>query len=945
MRRRTIALLVLAASCTTTNAPVPQMKIMTRLQLTADGAPVALASAIVDASVTHGVATTRLELTFRNDRERTLEGELLVPLPEGASLVEFALEVDGTMREATLVERECAREAFESVERRGVDPGLVEWSHGNTFRARVYPIPAHGTKRARVVFEQEVSDRLNVDLGVPLTGTVTVDGEVKRVDGSIDVALAPLTAPDGTVDERGAFVARIPLRPAPRREPPRTAVVVYDASLGGLERDRRAERELLGRLLAKASDIRLVTFAHEVLSDQRFTSASEVVARLETTEPDGASRLACLDLASLRKGADAVYLVTDGIAALGGEAVPGEGKTTSIVSGLAADRAALGRLGRLVDLRALGVAEAERRTLSLPRELLVVRGGSALQAAGSPIFGDVLTVCGETRAREIEVWIGEDREAYPVRMTLKHGVGASRFLARKKIEAMLAAPSVDVAAVVSLAKAEKIVTPFTSFVVLESVADDARFGIEPENAEMAKLVAQEQSRRELLQEAAKRDRGMPAPELGLPQRRDEPGTATAQSHENHEVERVELQIQERVSEVENSYVPTNKVVEFPEDSHWRERVGRRRVGIPATDDAPRAFKAKTTFTARRDEVPVHLGAIANVAINVDLERLPQEGRHWRDESEHATPGFPGPRARLVTRHDELTFDDDDQGFFTKIHPEKSSPSSIATLASTSTSDLDAAYFAHRTLDPAFFTAASDLYLARGLRARAIRVLTNVAALDPGDPVLLRVLAYRLQEADASELALSVLERVAKLRPEEPQSFRDLALAEADLANVASATANLARVVTQPHENRFPEIEKIAARELERLTFPSLVAADLRVVLTWDANDCDVGLWVTEPSGEKVYYSHPVSASFGHLSHDFTQGYGPEEFVLEDAPPGEYLIEANFFGDRRQTARTETTIRATIFTDYGRPTERRAVVVRRLTDRKEVVSLARVTMAR
>jgi hypothetical protein len=204
-----------------------------------------------------------------------------------------------------------------------------------------------------------------------------------------------------------------------------------------------------------------------------------------------------------------------------------------------------------------------------------------------------------------------------------------------------------------------------------------------------------------------------------------------------------------------------------------------------------------------------------------------------------------------------------------------------------------------------------------------------------------VLAYRLEEVGARELALSVLGRVAELRPREPQSFRDLALARESVACVSSAAQDFGRALALPPDGRYPEIEKIVARELLHATVPELVRCDLRVVLTWDANDCDVDLWVTEPSGEKVFFSHRVSASGAHMSCDFTQGYGPEELVLEHAPAGEYLVQAHFYGDRRVVSRTETTIRATIFTDYGRPEEERRVVVRRLGARAEVVDLARV----
>ena len=53
--------------------------------------------------------------------------------------------------------------------------------------------------------------------------------------------------------------------------------------------------------------------------------------------------------------------------------------------------------------------------------------------------------------------------------------------------------------------------------------------------------------------------------------------------------------------------------------------------------------------------------------------------------------------------------------------------------------------------------------------------------------------------------------------------------------------------------------------------------------------------------------------------------------------------AQLYGDRRQTGRPETTIRATIFLGYGRAEEERREVVRRLEGRREVVTLARVTV--
>ena len=56
------------------------------------------------------------------------------------------------------------------------------------------------------------------------------------------------------------------------------------------------------------------------------------------------------------------------------------------------------------------------------------------------------------------------------------------------------------------------------------------------------------------------------------------------------------------------------------------------------------------------------------------------------------------------------------------------------------------------------------------------MLTSVAELKLEDARLLRVLAHRLAQVEELDLAIELFDRVRRLRPEEPQSYRDLALA-------------------------------------------------------------------------------------------------------------------------------------------------------------------------
>jgi hypothetical protein len=71
----------------------------------------------VDVKVVGTIATTTLQMTFFNNYNRILEGELIIPLPEGVSVSRYALDINGKMREAVPVEKAKATQVFESIQR------------------------------------------------------------------------------------------------------------------------------------------------------------------------------------------------------------------------------------------------------------------------------------------------------------------------------------------------------------------------------------------------------------------------------------------------------------------------------------------------------------------------------------------------------------------------------------------------------------------------------------------------------------------------------------------------------------------------------------------------------------------------------------------------------------------------------------------------------------
>lgn len=103
--------------------------------------PVSVVQAEIKSRVMENLAETEVTLVFRNPNSRVMEGELAYPLPAGATVQGYALDINGRMVDGVPVPKKKARVIFENEVRRQIDPGLVEWSGGNMFKTRVYPIP------------------------------------------------------------------------------------------------------------------------------------------------------------------------------------------------------------------------------------------------------------------------------------------------------------------------------------------------------------------------------------------------------------------------------------------------------------------------------------------------------------------------------------------------------------------------------------------------------------------------------------------------------------------------------------------------------------------------------------------------------------------------------------------------------------------------------------
>ena len=110
----------------------------------------------VDVHVEDGFARTTIDQTYFNEEAFPLEGTFRFPLPADASLSRLAMYVNGILREGAMIERDRARDIYESVRYANRDPALLEWVDGTTFKMRVFPMESRTEKRIVLSYVQRL---------------------------------------------------------------------------------------------------------------------------------------------------------------------------------------------------------------------------------------------------------------------------------------------------------------------------------------------------------------------------------------------------------------------------------------------------------------------------------------------------------------------------------------------------------------------------------------------------------------------------------------------------------------------------------------------------------------------------------------------------------------------------------------------------------------------
>jgi len=976
------------------------------------------------------LAETKTTMTFHNQNARQLAGDLTFPLPEGATVSGYALDINGTMVDGVVVDKKKGREVFEQEIRKGVDPGLVEWVKGNNFKTRVFPIPANGSRTITVKYVSDLVTAENetfyhlplkfkdkIDLfslrievikseSEPMVkkGILTnfsfskwnqgfmAETSIKDAVLTDDLRIAIPDAPRQAVlveksDEGEVhfcindMITEIPaeLKTSEARIP-KIVEILWDASASRAKTDHDKEIAILKGYFSsfRNTEIQVLFKAFRDAADKPiilFVSNGDITAlekKIKDVDYDGGTQMACISPTNIADTPDFYFLFSDGISNFGKEE-PSAFKAPLYI--FSADSQTNHSFLKYLALQTGG------EYFNLNR----MEPAAAIAAIGKPVYSFIsadfdsnqisevyprisqavynrFTLAGKLQAESATITINygaNGKVLKKVDYKLSSAPAASgdllrRFWAQKKIADLSIFMDKNEKEITSVGKRYGIVTPGTSLIVLENFNQYLDHEIPPPVTlpEMRKNYFDAIERKaEIKKEEVDQRITAILPmwnnrvawwntefstvnmryKGGRSESNDETTGAVPGDSNSGESSSEDFSL----SSADGAAIPEPS----PENSFNTRDPFRPEVEKKATMTAPMPSATKSV-TGQRPPPP--MGSVSRPAPSMGAARSERSDDTKTNSKvqENSAAKSTEPGVAMKAWNPQTPY--------------------LKKLKAASSEEAYDIYLKERKEygnSPAFFFDCSDYFIGQKQKELGIRILSNVTELELENAALLRIVAHRLAQLEMLETSELIFEEVLKLRSEEPQSYRDLALILSREGKYERAVKLLYEVVTKKWDDRFPEIEVIALVELNNLIAKAKAAGidkfsvdprliknlemDLRIVMTWDADMTDMDLWVNEPSGEKAYYGHALTAVGGLVSRDFTRGYGPEEYSLKKAMTGMYNIQTNFFGTTAQSLSGAVTLQVDVFSNYGRPNEKRKSMTLRLTEKKETFTVGEI----
>jgi len=151
-------------------------------------APMEVSYVKVNTRINDQIAVTSIDQEFYNPHPSRLEGTFVYPIPKGAHIDKFTMEIDGKQAEAELLSADKARHIYEDIVRKLKDPALLEYAGRDLFKVRIFPIEPNSKKRITISYTQLLkSDDGLVSYVLPLNTEKFSSKPIKSVSVHVDL--------------------------------------------------------------------------------------------------------------------------------------------------------------------------------------------------------------------------------------------------------------------------------------------------------------------------------------------------------------------------------------------------------------------------------------------------------------------------------------------------------------------------------------------------------------------------------------------------------------------------------------------------------------------------------------------------------------------------------------------------------------------------------------
>ncbi len=287
---------------------------------------------------------------------------------------------------------------------------------------------------------------------------------------------------------------------------------------------------------------------------------------------------------------------------------------------------------------------------------------------------------------------------------------------------------------------------------------------------------------------------------------------------------------------------------------------------------------------------------------------------------------------------------------------------IAALDKEST--IEAKYKRYLALSENFansvsFYADNAEYFQKIAPNKAEQIRLRLSEIAGNNVKALRILSFLYEAAGSYKRNTLVNERIVALAPREAQSYRDLALAYSlsgdynkslelyinmlgerilgvDFSEIEGPLANELRHLVALHK------DKIEYNRLPNEWLTNDFSLDIRMVIEWSEQDAPFIFQFVNPSKKYYTWNHTLFENKERLLNERKMGYQLEEFVIDDAKSGEWLVNIQYLGEEA-TFTIPPYLKYTMYRNYGTDKESKEIKIIKLSEQKDKVSLGRINL--